>query len=73
MMVGGLRTFNLMEEIIQNEEADFISLSRPLIKEPGIINEWKEGDRHRAKCISCNKCFEGLLRGETLRCLQQAT
>jgi 2,4-dienoyl-CoA reductase-like NADH-dependent reductase (Old Yellow Enzyme family) len=73
MMVGGLRTFNLMEEIIQNEEADFISLSRPLIKEPGIINEWKKGDRRRAKCISCNKCFEGLLRGETLRCLQQAT
>jgi len=72
MMVGGLRTFNLMEEIIQNEEADFISLSRPLIKEPGIINEWKKGNRHRAKCISCNKCFEGLLRGETLRCLQQA-
>jgi 2,4-dienoyl-CoA reductase-like NADH-dependent reductase (Old Yellow Enzyme family) len=71
MMVGGLRTFNLMEEIIQNEEADFISLSRPLIKEPGIINEWKRGDRHRAKCASCNKCFEGLLRGETLQCLQQ--
>jgi len=71
MMVGGLRTFKLMEEIIQDKEADFISLSRPLIREPGIINEWKRGDRHRAKCISCNKCFEGLLRGETLRCFQE--
>ena len=70
MMVGGLRTFELMEEIVQNKEADLISLSRPLIREPGIINEWKRGDRHRAKCISCNKCFEGLIKGETLRCLQ---
>jgi 2,4-dienoyl-CoA reductase-like NADH-dependent reductase (Old Yellow Enzyme family) len=71
MMVGGLRTFELMEEIIQNKEANFISLSRPLIREPGIINEWKKGNRHRAKCISCNRCFEGLIKREPLRCLQE--
>jgi 2,4-dienoyl-CoA reductase-like NADH-dependent reductase (Old Yellow Enzyme family) len=71
MMVGGLRTFELMEEIIQNKEADFISLSRPLIREPGIINEWKKGNRRRAKCISCNQCFEGLIKREPLRCFQE--
>ena len=70
MLVGGLRTFELMEEIVQNKEADFISLSRPLIKEPGIINEWEKGDHHRAKCISCNKCFESLIKGKTLECVQ---
>jgi 2,4-dienoyl-CoA reductase-like NADH-dependent reductase (Old Yellow Enzyme family) len=70
MMVGGLRTFELMEEIIRNKEADLISLSRPLIREPGIINEWQRGDRHRAKCISCNGCFESLLKGRTLECIQ---
>lgn len=70
MMVGGLRTFKLMEEIIQKKEADFISLSRPLIREPGIINDWKGGDRHRAKCMSCNECFESLLKGKTLECVQ---
>ena len=70
MMVGGLRTFKLMEEIIQNKEADFISLSRPLVREPGIINEWKRGDRHRTKCISCNECFESLIKGKTLECVQ---
>jgi len=59
-----------MEEVIQNKEADFISLSRPLIMEPGIINDWRGGDRHRAKCISCNKCFESLINGETLECAQ---
>jgi len=71
IMVGGLRTFKLMEEIIQNKGADFISLSRPLIRDPGIINEWKRGDRRRAECISCNKCLEGLMRGETLQCVQR--
>jgi 2,4-dienoyl-CoA reductase-like NADH-dependent reductase (Old Yellow Enzyme family) len=71
MMVGGLRTFELMEEVVQNQEADFISLCRPLIREPGIINDWKKKDRHRATCISCNKCFDALLKGEGLHCLQE--
>jgi len=69
MMVGGLRTPALMEEVIQNREADLISLSRPLIKEPALIRDWQQGDRHRATCISCNKCFEALLKGETLHCV----
>jgi 2,4-dienoyl-CoA reductase-like NADH-dependent reductase (Old Yellow Enzyme family) len=69
MMVGGLRTPALMEEVIQNGEADLISLSRPLIKEPTIIRDWQQGDRHRATCISCNKCFEALLEGQALHCV----
>jgi 2,4-dienoyl-CoA reductase-like NADH-dependent reductase (Old Yellow Enzyme family) len=69
MMVGGLRTPALMEEVIQNGEADLISLSRPLIKEPALIRDWQQDDRHRATCISCNKCFEALLKGQSLRCI----
>jgi 2,4-dienoyl-CoA reductase-like NADH-dependent reductase (Old Yellow Enzyme family) len=71
MMVGGLRTFELMEEVVQDGEADFISLCRPLIREPGIVNRWKSGERHRATCISCNLCFEALVKGETLHCAQR--
>jgi len=71
MMVGGLRTFELMEKVVQNQEADFVSLCRPLIREPGIINAWQNKDRHRATCISCNKCFEALLKGEGLHCVMK--
>jgi len=71
MMVGGLRTFELMEEIIKSGDADFISLSRPLIREPGIINEWKRGNRGRPACISCNQCLEALRKGDDLRCVQE--
>jgi 2,4-dienoyl-CoA reductase-like NADH-dependent reductase (Old Yellow Enzyme family) len=45
-------------------------LSRPLIREPNIINDWKTGDHHRATCISCNKCLEVVRKGEPLHCGQ---
>jgi 2,4-dienoyl-CoA reductase-like NADH-dependent reductase (Old Yellow Enzyme family) len=69
MMVGGLRTPELMAEVIQKGEADLISLCRPLIREPGIINEWESGNLHVPACISCNKCYEALVKGEPLHCV----
>ena len=68
MMVGGLRSIALMEEIVRNGEADFVSLSRPLIREPDLITRWKNGFHHRATCISCNRCFEALLKGKEFGC-----
>jgi len=68
MMVGGLRRFELMEEVIQNSEADYVSLCRPLIREPDIIGRWEKGEGARPSCISCNLCFEALLKGKPLHC-----
>jgi len=56
-LVGGLRTPDLMEEILQAGDADFFSIARPLIREPGLVNRWASGDRSQASCISCNGCF----------------
>ena len=69
MMVGGFRSFELMEEVIQKNEADFISLCRPLVREPGIIKEWEKGSRRKSTCVSCNKCLEGIRKGELLHCV----
>ncbi|MBS3756614.1 MAG: NADH:flavin oxidoreductase [Desulfobacterales bacterium] len=71
MMVGGLRSPDLMAEIVANHEADMISLSRPLIREPDIIRAWQSGDRKAPDCISCNKCLEALYKGQQLHCAQQ--
>ena len=70
MMVGGLRTLFLMKEIIQNKEADFISLCRPLICEPCLINDWKTDQQKKAKCISCNKCVDEIFKGRPISCIQ---
>jgi 2,4-dienoyl-CoA reductase-like NADH-dependent reductase (Old Yellow Enzyme family) len=58
MLVGGLRTPNVMERAVQDGAADLLSLCRPLIREPHLIKRWKSGDPEKAACVSCNQCFE---------------
>lgn len=69
MAVGGYRSLDLMQEVVAAGEADFVSLSRPLIREPDLVASWREGQDRRPTCISCNKCFENLLTGARLRCM----
>lgn len=68
MLVGGLRTPALMERLLQEGEADMVSLCRPFIREPDLANRWKRGDRRKADCISCNGCQK--YRDEPTRCIQ---
>lgn len=44
ILTGGMRSYALIEEILDGEETDIIGLSRPLIKAPGLVKRW-EGDR----------------------------
>lgn len=67
ILVGGHRTPGVMAKILEDDAADFISMSRPLIREPGLIKRWKNGDLKKAKCISCNLCFENWIF-RPLRC-----
>lgn len=33
-----------------------------------LVRRWKNGDRAKATCISCNKCFSTLAMDEALHC-----
>ena len=68
ILVGGIRSLALAEDILRCGDADMISISRPLIREPGLIARWQRGDTAPAKCLSCNKCFSFGVRGEPLEC-----
>ena len=68
IMVGGLRDYSMAEEIIQNAEADLISMCRPFIREPGLIKRWENGDRRPADCISCNGCMERFKENRQVEC-----
>lgn len=56
ILVGGLRTFTVMESVINNGIADMVALSRPLIREPDLVTGFKNGQA-KAACVSCNACF----------------
>ena len=50
----------------QKKTADYISMSRPLICEPGLVKRWREGDRRPAECVSDNACFAPAMDGRGL-------
>jgi len=69
MVVGGLRSFAVMQKLLWQGSADLFSLSRPLIREPALPGIWQRDDGYTASCISCNGCFRPALKGEGIRCV----
>lgn len=70
MLVGGVRSPEVIEQILAAGDADYFSMSRPLIREPDLPRRWAAGDRRRAACVSCSGCFSPARRGEGIRCVQ---
>jgi 2,4-dienoyl-CoA reductase-like NADH-dependent reductase (Old Yellow Enzyme family) len=68
ILVGGFLSFNSAEDVVHSGLADYVALSRPLIREPQLIARWASGDTRKASCISCNKCFSTLFMEEALHC-----
>jgi 2,4-dienoyl-CoA reductase-like NADH-dependent reductase (Old Yellow Enzyme family) len=55
--VGGYRSFGRIEAALNSGAADFISLARPLVRQPDLPRLWYAGGPDRAQCISCNACL----------------
>lgn len=68
MLVGGVRKLKEMEQVLRNGEADFLSMSRPLIREPFLVKRLREGKAEEASCISCNRCLAAIFNNLPLRC-----
>ena len=68
ILVGGMRSFQVAERLVEAGVADYISMSRPLIREPNLVNRWKSGDYSRAECVSCNGCFKAAISGNGVYC-----
>ncbi|MFX0024156.1 MAG: NADH:flavin oxidoreductase [Candidatus Hermodarchaeota archaeon] len=68
ILVGGLRSKVMMEEIIENKHADFISMSRPFIREPFLVKNFKSEKQNKASCISCNRCLAAVPNDFPVRC-----
>jgi 2,4-dienoyl-CoA reductase-like NADH-dependent reductase (Old Yellow Enzyme family) len=67
LLVGGLRSTAMMDDVIRSGDADFVALARPFVRQPDLPNRIIAGQRGAVDCVSCNLCFkhEGL---DPLRC-----
>jgi 2,4-dienoyl-CoA reductase-like NADH-dependent reductase (Old Yellow Enzyme family) len=65
---GGIRSFCVAEKLVNDRAADYIAISRPLIREPGLIKRWQSGDHNKAACISDNRCLTLGLLGKGIHC-----
>ncbi|AQA01663.1 hypothetical protein BVC93_03590 [Mycobacterium sp. MS1601] len=57
ILVGGLRRIDTIESIIEAGQADFISMARPFIREPDLVNRLASGGQTSPACVSCNICL----------------
>ncbi|AMV72321.1 NADH-dependent flavin oxidoreductase, Oye family [Desulfuromonas sp. DDH964] len=69
LLVGGLRSGTVLQRLLQEDEADFFSFSRPLIREPDFPNRLRTDESYRSTCISCNGCFRPGMKGEGIYCV----
>ena len=69
ILVGGIRSYDVAEQLVEEGTADYISMCRPFIREPDLVNRWKAGDTRKATCISCNNCVQIAQHGKGLSCV----
>jgi 2,4-dienoyl-CoA reductase-like NADH-dependent reductase (Old Yellow Enzyme family) len=69
ILVGGNRSFQLAERLVAQGYTDYVSMSRPFIREPDLIKRWASGDLRKAACISDNQCFGPGMAGEGIYCV----
>jgi 2,4-dienoyl-CoA reductase-like NADH-dependent reductase (Old Yellow Enzyme family) len=69
ILVGGVRSFHVAENLVNEGVSDYISMSRPFIREPNLIKRWESGDLRRAQCVSDNQCFGPGRNGEGIYCV----
>ena len=57
ILIGGLRSTRVMDDVVRSGDADFLAMARPFVREPDLANKIARGRRGPVDCVSCNICF----------------
>lgn len=55
--VGGFRSLDIMESVLNDTQIELVSLSRPLLCEPDLPDKMAQDASYISKCVSCNACY----------------
>ncbi len=71
ILVGGIRSVEMIERLLSEEKVDYVAMCRPFIREPHLIKRWKSGDRSPSTCRTCGRCLLKAFRGHTVQCYRR--
>jgi len=57
ILVGGMRSRAVMEDVLTTGDAQFVSMCRPLICEPDLPEKLRLGTTDASACVSHNRCW----------------
>ena len=57
ILVGGLRSVEVMQKILDTTKIELLSLSRPLLRESDLPKKFQDGTVGESACVSCNACY----------------
>ena len=57
-LVGANRSVETMSALLAETGIAFFSLSRPVLREPGLVARWRGGDLEPSGCVSCGGCYD---------------
>ncbi len=60
IVVGGIRDFKTIDQIIRSNMSDYVAMSRPFLIEPDIVSSFKAQQVASSGCVSCGLCMLSL-------------
>ncbi len=68
ILVGGLRSPVVMDQVLRDGTADFVAMARPFLREPSLVRRIQAGDLRPSLCVSCNRCLVSVADGQGVHC-----
>jgi 2,4-dienoyl-CoA reductase-like NADH-dependent reductase (Old Yellow Enzyme family) len=68
ILVGGIRSVEMIEGLLSGEKVNYVAMCRPFIREPHLVRRWMSGDHSRSTCQSCGRCLLKAFRGHPVQC-----
>ncbi len=62
ILLGGINRLETVHGAMADGFA-FVALARALLREPGLVDRWREEISHEGLCVHCNKCMPTIYRG----------
>jgi len=77
ILLGGINRLDTIDEAL-DEGFEFVAMGRALLRDPYLVNKFRDKSAHEGLCIHCNKCMPTIYTGtkcvirETLREVPEA-